>query len=524
MGTGLNDCINYTYVIISSCFVHTDVDPMSSEQPSSGFLGKIWNHPRIISFLSYGLLALLAGSIYWRTLCPGIGYWGDQAKFAFLGKVLGTAHISVYPTYIFLNHIFVTLFPKGTLAFKANILSACFSICAIWLLYSTLVFLKVRPFIAFVSALAFSFTYSIWMYSLIAEVYSLNALFVIAVIYLLLVWNRNRQDRFFYLAAIVYAFSFGNHLTMIGLLPAFAYVVWITDRKIFTNPKKIILVIAIILAAFAQYYYVVWRTNDPTTRFLETDTQSLVQFLRTFHTDEGFTFTLREIIFQRIPILDGYILREFSIFILFPIWGIACLKDRATNLFLGLCVLGETLFSLNVNGRETWAFFIPVYIVLAIYLGIGIEDIFTRIYKFPRLVMAGLVLPVFFLALNYQRMDQSQHVLQARMVEKVLASVPKDSVIIVDEYDSACFFWYYLIGEDFERNSVYALPYYFAGTEGIKSYLLGQEPFTIYPERKNIQPGYQVYAYWTIADHLRNAGFELQTTGNKYVFLLTLPE
>jgi hypothetical protein len=344
------------------------------------------------------------------------------------------------------------------------------------------------------------------------------------VIYLLLVWNQTRLDRYFYLATIVYAFSFGNHLTMIGLLPAFVYAVWATDRKTFTDPKKIILVSVIILAAFAQYYYVVWRTNDPTTRFLETDTQSLIRFLTTFHTDEGFTFTLREIILERIPILAGYIFREFSIFILFSIWGMVYLKDRTTNVFLGLCILGETLFSLNVNGRETWAFFIPVYIVLAIYLGIGIEDIFSRIHKYPKLVMASLFLPVFFLGLNYQRMDQSQHVLHARMVEKVLATIPHDSVIIVDEYDSACFFWYYLIGEDFERNAVYAFPYYFTGTAGIKDYLLGKQPFVIYPERKTIQPGFQVYAYWTIADYLRKAGFELQNTENKYVFLLKLPE
>ena len=427
---------------------------MEGEKLSSGFLGNLQNRPRIFSLLSFGLLALLAGSIYWRTLCPGIGYWGDQAKFAFLGKVLGTAHISVYPTYLLLNHIFVSLLPKGTLAFKANLLSASFSICALWFLYSTMVLLKVRPFIAFVAALAFGFTYSIWMYSVVAEVYTLNALFVIAVIYFLLVWNRTKQDRYFYLAAVVYAFSFGNHLTMIGLLPGFAYCVWATDRKVFIDPKKIILVSVIVLAAFSQYYFVVWRTNDPTTRFLETNTKSFIHFLTTFQSDEAFTFTFRELILQRIPILAGYILREFSIFIILSIWGLVRLKDRTTNLFLSICIIGETLFSLNINGRETWAFFIPVYILLAIYLGVGIEDIFSRITRYPRLALVVLVVPFSFLGLNYQREDQSNRVLHARMVEKVLATIPHDSVIIVDEYDSACFFWYYLIGEDNEATLI----------------------------------------------------------------------
>jgi len=500
------------------------VQDLGSKWRFSGFLGKFQNHPRIIIFLSYGLLALLAGTIYWRTLCPGIGYWGDQAKFAFLGKVFGTAHISSYPTYIVLNHIFVTLLPKGTLALKANLLSACFSVTTICLLFSTLLVLKARPFVAFVTASAFGFTYSIWMYSLVAEVYTLNALFVIVVIYFLLIWNRAKQDRYFYLAAFFYAFSFGNHLTMIGLLPAFAYCVWVTDRKTFTESRKILIVLGIILAAFAQYYYVVWRTNDPTTRFLETNTQSLIHFLTSFQQDEAFKFTIHDLIFERAPTLAGYVLREFSIFILLAIWGMVRLRDRTTNLFLGICILGETLFSLNLNGRETWAFFIPVYIVLAIYLGIGLEDLFQRITRYPRLALVGLVLPVYFLGLNYLRMDQSNHVLQARMVEKVLTTVPSHSVVIVDEYDSACFFWYYLIGEDYEKNSVYAFPYYFAGIDGIKAYLIGRQPFVLYPERKSIPPGFQVYAYWSIANYLRNAGFELENTGNKYVFLLKLPE
>ena len=497
---------------------------MIDERFSSGYLEKNNKHPRFFSFLPYGLLFLFTGTIYWRTLCPGIGYWGDMAKFAFLGKVLGTAHISVYPTYIVLNHIFVSLFPKGTLALKANLLSPCFSICGIWFLYSTLVSLKVRPFLAFITALTFSFTYSIWMYSVIAEVYSLNALFFIGVIYSLLVWNQTKQDRYFYLATVLYAFSFGNHLTMIGLLPGFAYCVWLTDRRTFTDPKKIILVIVIILAAFSQYYYVIWRTNDPTTRFLETNTESLIRFLTTFKSDEAFTFTFREIILQRIPILLGYILREFSIFIIFSIWGMLMLKDRRINLFLGISIIGEILFSININGRETWAFFIPVYILLAIYMGIGIEDVFSRILKHSSLVFASLVLPIFFLSLNYRVMDQSNRVLHARIVEKVLATLPHDSVIIVDEYDSACFFWYYLIGENYERNGIYAFPYYFAGTDRIKEYLKGKQSFTLFPERITIEPGFQVYAYWTISDYLRKAGFLLEATGTKYVFLLSLPD
>ena len=114
---------------------------------------------------------------------------GDVAKFQFLGKVLGTPHLSGYPTYIMLNHLFVTLIPKGSLAFRANLLSATCSLIACGLLFKTLIYLGQRDSVSFITTLTFGFTNSVWQYSLMAEVYTLNLLFTAAVIYFLLKWN-----------------------------------------------------------------------------------------------------------------------------------------------------------------------------------------------------------------------------------------------------------------------------------------------------------------------------------------------
>ncbi len=97
-------------------------------------------------------VAAILGVIYIRTLSPVIGPFGDMAKFAFLGKILGTPHTSGYPTYMVLNHIFVTTFPKGTLAWKANLLSAIFSAATACFLYGTLISLQVRKIIALLTA------------------------------------------------------------------------------------------------------------------------------------------------------------------------------------------------------------------------------------------------------------------------------------------------------------------------------------------------------------------------------------
>ena len=172
------------------------------------------------------------------TLLPGVGYSGDTAKFQFIGKVLGTPHATGYPAYVVLNHVFVTLLPFGSLAAKANALSALFSIGATLALFRILLVLDVSGFIAFVSALIFGLTPTVWLQSVVAEVYTFHLLFVALVLYFFIRWSQTRQDRHFYAATALYALSFGNHLTTITLLPAIVYLIWVTDRRVFLDRRR----------------------------------------------------------------------------------------------------------------------------------------------------------------------------------------------------------------------------------------------------------------------------------------------
>ena len=89
------------------------------------------------------LLAVILGTVYIKTLLPGIGNSGDTAKFAFAGYVWGTAHGNGYPTYRVLNHFFTSLIPIGSLAYRANLLSAVFSVIASILITLTLINTKI---------------------------------------------------------------------------------------------------------------------------------------------------------------------------------------------------------------------------------------------------------------------------------------------------------------------------------------------------------------------------------------------
>ena len=201
------------------------------------------------------MIMVIVGGVYVTTLLPGVGHSGDTAKFQFVGYSLGTPHATGYPTYILLNFLFTRLFLFGSIAYRANLLSALFAICTVYFLYKLLKGQGVSKGLAFIGALTFAFTPTFWLHSLFAEVYTLHILFAAIVCYFLLKWVQSEKDRYLLIACAFYAFSFGNHLTTLMLLPAIGYLVWFNKREVLKDPKYIVLVLAFILLSAAQYLF-----------------------------------------------------------------------------------------------------------------------------------------------------------------------------------------------------------------------------------------------------------------------------
>ncbi len=497
---------------------------MSHSSVQSQSLSHAWQ--RLIDSLLpwYGLLILILTPIYYKTLLPGLGFWGNSAKFQFAGKVLGTAHLPGYPLYLMLNYAFVNLFPKGTLAFKVNLLSACFSLLAILVFFNLLVELRIRPLVAFVTSLTYALSYTYWLFSLAAEVYSLNILFLAIVLNLLIRWRHSKRDRYFYSACLAYAISFGNHQTMIALLPTFIYLVWATEKSIFWNPKKILVVLGCIALGLSQYLYIVWRTNDPSTLFLESDTRTWLNFMRSPGTDVAFHMTLGEIIRERVPLALGFFWTNFLLLIPLALWGVVLVKERWLNAALLLLLVTNTLLVLQLEFPGPDGVYMPSFLVVAIYTGFALEEIARRFLRKPGYTLVLMALPVLFLAINYRRVDQSQHTLHAEIIEKILAEIDDGALIIADEYEYATYLWYYLIGEGQSQRNIYALPDFDTDAKEIGMYLTGEEGMHIWQQRITVPPGLPVYTLWKIAPELENMGFQVDEMGLKYLYKVRLSE
>src|SRR5438105_10916305 len=71
------------------------------------------------------------------------------------------------------------------------------------------------------AALLFAVSYTFWSQSIIAEVYALHILFVALTLLLLLRWSARPTMGRLAMFFAAYALGFGNHLSMVLLLPGY---------------------------------------------------------------------------------------------------------------------------------------------------------------------------------------------------------------------------------------------------------------------------------------------------------------
>src|SRR6478609_4334574 len=159
-------------------------------------------------------------ALYLATLQPDFGGPEDTPKFQFLGYVLGTAHPPGYPLYSWLSHLFVTAARIGTVAYRADLFSAVMAAlaCAVTCVVSRQIGAERRASVC--AALALGAGVSFWRSAVFAEVYSLAAVIVAATMALLLAWNGRSRAGLLLGATGMFALGRGNHLTIVGLVPA----------------------------------------------------------------------------------------------------------------------------------------------------------------------------------------------------------------------------------------------------------------------------------------------------------------
>ncbi len=190
---------------------------------------------------------------YMYTLAPSVTL-EDSGEFLAAANSLGVPHPPGYPSWTIFAWLFKTLIPFGNVAWRVNLMSAFFGAWAVGL--AALLISKAGHVMghhvgvlqkigdekavdwlvlasAVSGALMLAFTPVMWSQSVITEVYSLNAFFLLATLALLYRWSFEPERLgILYAAAFVWGVSLTNHQTLVLLVWAFPLYVWMVDRQV----------------------------------------------------------------------------------------------------------------------------------------------------------------------------------------------------------------------------------------------------------------------------------------------------
>lgn len=421
-----------------------------------------------LAWLLAGAAALIAFYYYARTVQPGVGPFLDSVEYQTTVAVGGVSHPPGYPLYTFLGQLFTALpwwgrwAPFGdNLAFRLNFMSVVSAAITVLLMARLIYHLTLKPWAAFLGALALAGAVRFWFQATYTELYAVYSLMLTATLLALVVWMQTRRDRYYYLSVILYALSFGVNAPAIMLLPAWLWATLTTDVGMLRRPRQLLITLGLVALAAAQYVYVPWRAflvgppafcNYCPTSWDETPAFLSGQVWRDIHivfgvaarywlqrwADSGYQMMLQ---FWPLGVALGAV----------GLWELARARWRLAGLFVwGLA--GTWLFVVTYNVVD-WADFItPVCVFYAPLIGVGMAAVWGWAKgisaEWPPLLQPIRALLLLLLILippglayatfrnNYPLVDQSSHMIWHWTARDLLGQMPPDAWLLAPPTDT----------------------------------------------------------------------------------------
>jgi hypothetical protein len=372
--------------------------------------------PWAASALAAGLTLM----VYLRTLAPTV-FSLDSAELTLAAFSLGLAHSPGYPVYLLLGHLF-TYLPFADLGYRLNLLSAVANVGTVALLALLVQRLCGQLLPALVAALSYAFCFYVWSLSVVAEVYTLQGLFLVTILCALCQWHDAGKLGWLYLAAAFVGLATANNPSTVLWWPGLLLLAWRAPQRKQLSAADGWKVVALFLLALTPVLYLPLRSAarpdfvqaghfDASGRFHALD---LTQIDNLFWYLSGRQFAFG---------LSGYSLAGYAREAMrFGTWlwaaflgiglplgaiGVWTLWQR-TRLFavaLLLTALPHALFFIGYGAVDKETMFLPVYLIWAVLLGVGVARVLQALPK--QLHLVALLLPASLLLVNLPYADVS---------------------------------------------------------------------------------------------------------------------
>ncbi|MCS7151374.1 MAG: DUF2723 domain-containing protein [Endomicrobia bacterium] len=439
--------------------------------------------------MKYLILFFNIFAIYLYTLFPTIAAYRDAGEFATVAYILGVAHPPGYPLYSMLTYLLGRLLYFANFAYRINLLSAIFSaLTAIVLfrIYESLIYRTVKSdgdkqnifisLIGYIITLIFSLGYLQWYLSLVSEMYTLNTLFAMSLIFLSTLYYFF-DKRFIYLLFFILGLGITNRIDLILFSPI---VLFIGLDYLKSNGKKFlnlcILVILVTLGIISYLYlpirsscepFIDWNNPAELDRFIASITRkthgsTLDLISAGYNPGENF--------FDGIKLYISYLIKNLSVVgLIFVLCGL--LASFWFNINYSLSLLMSWLLSCvyfvykanmppNPHAMAILeAHFLLPNVIIYIWFIFGISSVIER-HK-SKVIKYILVIFLFSIAVNnfianIRMLNKRNNFYAYDYTVNLFRSVPDRSLVVVKE-DVQLFSCFYRKFVDGFRSSVFVI-------------------------------------------------------------------
>jgi Protein of unknown function (DUF2723)./Tetratricopeptide repeat. len=448
-------------------------------------------------------------TLYISTLAPTVTLV-DSGELMLAAHTLGVAHPPGFPLYVLLAHFFTWL-PIGSVAARVNFASAVFAAASAAMLTlavaEMLLSLNVLPvasdksrkaerkakkpspsierstdnasrferwviYVApcIMTGLLFAFSRTLWAYATITEVYTLNALLIAIIFFLMFRWRRrilveramrktvrsghlaNLHDRWLYGAALVFGLAMGvHHVSVAVTLPAFALLVLATEGFGFFTSKRLLKAALFAFAGLAIYLYLPLAASaKPLLNWGDPRTLQKAWWHVTGKQYQVFFEFSPEIIGRQFKVFLALVGREFNpvwlpLALLMAITGFVAIfkRDRALFWCFVLVVIFDMAWALNYEiAEDKDAYYLPTFLTLSLAAGYGFVWLVNKLRN-TRLpmkvvtsiaVIVALLIPAIAMASNFGFNNRHRYFIARDYVENILKTIEPNGLLLTDDW------------------------------------------------------------------------------------------
>jgi hypothetical protein len=432
------------------------------------------------------LIGLVVFAVYLITASPAVTEF-DSGELAAVQATLGIAHPPGYPLFTIIGFLFLKIPLAVTPIFQLHILSIIWSTLSVvfFVLTAKLILEEIGEFksssseksveaslelldkfpegskyIAVVAAgLIFSFSKILWTQSREVEVYSLEMLVGILIIYFSFKAFFSEKtsgftaSKYWIVVAFLFGAGFSNHMMTLYLIPATIYLYFLQNKLTLKSISFLTFctVIVVVIALISYSYIPIRASQNPIMNWGNpTDLKTTYEHVTAKYYGQFFfpgwetikkqlTFFVASIGF--LPGKQNLWNSEFNINVVFVLTGfaISLILRRKLFTYFFLILFTTLFFTVNYNIPDIYTYFSFAYLSLGFFSVISIALVVkflssNVVKKLVAIILLASAL-LFQVVSSYGFVNRSDYYIIEDYTKALLRYIGKDAVIFTNQWD-----------------------------------------------------------------------------------------